>query len=103
MLEGSVHGWVVRVRHETPVQGITKYDGKVYVGAGNDGLNLLDGATLQQLSSGIQAVKFDARGELLVSAREVVAATNDGEDFSQRIIDYFQEAVAHREPCWNYE
>lgn len=102
VLEGSVNGWVTVLRHETPVQGVAKHDGHVYVGAGNDGLFVLENAALRKVTSDLQAVKFDARGALLVSARARVAETSDGQGFTWHELDGFRDAVFDRDPCWEY-
>lgn len=102
VLEGSVNGWVTVVKHETPVQGVAKHNDHIYVGAGNDGLLVLENAALREVTSDLQAVKFDARGALLISARERVAETTDGQDFIWQELDGFRDAVFDRDPCWTY-
>lgn len=100
LLEGSVYGWSPILHHETPLHAVAKYAGSVYVGAGLNGLHVLDGTKLSLVALDLRAVKLDTRGGLLVSAQDRVAFSTDGVDFDWFTIDGVRLLIDAIDPCF---
>jgi hypothetical protein len=72
LLEGSIHGWSELLVADGQLHDVAVHRGKVWVAAGPDGLFTLQGNKLANYSTKITPEHFDARGELIISARTMV-------------------------------
>ncbi|MEZ4329386.1 MAG: hypothetical protein R3B40_29420 [Polyangiales bacterium] len=68
VLRGTVHGWEIVTKHRNPLYCVAKWDGRVWVGAGKDGLLGLQGTTLVVEKDNIHAERVDARDTLLITS-----------------------------------
>lgn len=102
LLKGSVYGWSQTAEHDAPIHGVAKYAGRVWLGAGRDGLMELSGSSIVSVQPDLKAVKFDARDALVISARDKVAQTTDGESFRWWTLDGVQDVLSEVETRWDY-
>lgn len=102
VLEGSVHGWSRRGPFELPLHCVAKHSGKLWVGCGAGGLQSLPGDRdeLELVKAKIQPWHFDPRGELLISCRDMIAATKDGASFKAVPIVGYETITANQAPTF---
>ncbi len=102
ILEGSIDGWTRRGPFDFPLHRVAKHSGHLWVGTGLSGLQRLNPgeATLEHFKPMVQAFHFDARGDLLVSGRDCIVATQDGVDFVGQPIDAYVDLASDNTPTW---
>jgi hypothetical protein len=74
----------------------------VWVAGGDDGLLRLKGATneLEVVKPNIHAKSFDARGNLLITTKDLIAETFDGQNFSGVGRNSIRNQRDCRTPLW---
>jgi hypothetical protein len=98
-LEGSIHGWSEVLHADSPLYGVAKFRGEVFVGAGINGLQAKHGATLDPIKGGVDANVLDGRINLLVSCTDRILGTVDGKSFSERTAAEIGRSIQAR-PAW---
>lgn len=78
LLEGTVHGWSEVLHTDFPLMDVAKHGGAVFVAAGPEGLFTLEGRSLKPFSKKVTPDRFDAREELLISARAHIVQLASG-------------------------
>jgi hypothetical protein len=93
LLEGSIYGWASLIDHPGALHAVAKWRDRVYVAAGASGLLVEDGGSLKQISD-LEADRLDARGVLLITARDRIAQTQNGSSFEWWEMEGVREACA---------
>lgn len=101
LLEGSRAGWGKVADGPgpgTPLFGVAKWRGELWVAAGAFGLLRRRGtsAQLEVVKDKLHANGLDARGSLVISCFDKIAGTVDGSDFESVAADYLLEARANK-------
>lgn len=99
LLQGTVHGWEVLLRHPVGLTCVAKWRDAVWVGA-EDGLYQLADEELTMVRPQARPIRFDARGELMITEPELLTHSLDGVNFRTINLDIIQRLTAHREPTW---
>ncbi len=102
ILEGSLDGWKRRGPFDFPLHRVAKHSGHLWVGTGLSGLQRLNpgATTLEHVKPLVQAFHLDARGDLLISGRDGIVATQDGLDFFEQPIDAYVDLAGDNAPTW---
>jgi len=102
LLEGSIHGVQHVTRSPEALLAIVWWRDQVWVGtSGELGLCTLDGDRLVSRKPNLRVTRIDARGELLLSCRDIVACTADGAAFiGSRIAGLRNVLTALEPPRW---
>ncbi len=100
LLRGSTRGWDELLRGAAPLWGVAKWKGEVWVAGEKRGILKLAGSTLVPVKPTLKATALDARGELLVSSRDVVAGTADGAAYFGINAARAAKTIAHVSAAW---
>ncbi|MFK7989805.1 MAG: hypothetical protein AB8I08_27550 [Sandaracinaceae bacterium] len=99
LVQGTTHGWEPVLRHELALHCITRWRDVVWVG-GLDGLFKLEDDKLVVAKDNLKPIRFDARGELLITQPTYLVSTLDGVAFSGIPLLTFSQVAASRPPAW---
>lgn len=99
LVQGTLHSWELLLEHERPLHCVAKWKDAVWIGAG-DGLHQLKDGALELLKDNIPAIRFDARGDLLMAVPHVLAHTRDGVKFQGIPLKTFVGASRGKPPSW---
>jgi len=100
LLEGSIYGWSEVLVANGQLYDVAVHGGKVWVAAGPDGLFTLEGNQLVNYSTKITPERFDARGELVISARTLVLQLLPGRKFASCGLDGFMTLTKDEPTTW---
>lgn len=83
LLAGNARGWTERARTESRNTGVALFGGALWVANADEGLMKLDAATdrLIAVKPDLLPRSFDTRGALLVTCKEMIVETHDGQSF----------------------
>jgi hypothetical protein len=81
LVRGTAQGWESVLRHSAPMRCVAAWGGRVWVGA-DDGLHCLRDGALEVIKPKLRPIRFDARGELLITQPTDLVSTKDGESFT---------------------
>lgn len=100
LLEGSVHGWTEVCEGPSPMFGVAKFRGEVWVGASDAGLMKRDGNTLVAVKPNILADRLEVHDTLLISSPGMIVGTPDGNNFLAIKAASVIENVSQTPPAW---
>lgn len=100
VLQGSLHGWTTVAEGKSHMFGVAKWKGEVFVGAAQEGLMKLVKNKLVPVDPELKAERIDARGELIVSSPDAIAASSDGKDFKKLRVKALEAVYKDRKPAW---
>ena len=100
LVRGTVHGWEAILKHPRSLHCVTAWGEKVWVG-GSDGLFTLSAKdTLDAIKPNLQPLRFDSRGDLLITQPTALITSNDGATFTGIALATFSGLAASRAPGW---
>lgn len=100
VVEGSVHGFSMRMRAEAPLYSIAQFGGRLLVAGGPQGLLQIDGTNVEVLTAEVRAEKLEAREQLVLTCPDAVYVSPDFVEWTGVPIGQFEPLVSHREPAW---
>jgi hypothetical protein len=100
LLQGTVHGWEVLLKHDGPLHCVAEWHDDVWVGAGPGGLFKVANERLDLIKPNIHAERFDTRGDLLITAPDVIAETKDAMSFQAIFVKVIELCSAQEPPSW---
>ncbi len=100
LLQGTVYGWEELLRFDGMLHCVTKWNNMVWVGAGADGLFVLQNDELKLLKQTVKAERFDTRELLLITAPNALVHTENGADFTALFVSLFEELTSGDPPSW---
>ncbi|MCA9579193.1 MAG: hypothetical protein KC668_27375 [Myxococcales bacterium] len=104
VLRGTVHGWEIVTKHRNPLYCVAKWDGRVWVGAGKDGLFSLQVAlqvpSLVLEKDTIHAERMTVGETLLVTAPNAIARPVDHPKWNATFLSTLEKLSAQRPPRW---
>jgi hypothetical protein len=101
LLQGSVHGWVQILTHTSPLRGVVKWQGDVWVAAGGDeGLSHLKDGKLVSVKPNLKATHLESRHALLITCPDKVVQSVDGKKFTASFIATFEDLTRDKPPSW---
>jgi hypothetical protein len=99
LLAGSSRGWTEVLHGPSPMLGVAKFLGDVWVGASEAGLMKLAGDQLVPVKK-MKAERLEARDELLVSSPGGIASTRDGDKLSGAATTRVLAMLENEAPRW---
>ncbi len=95
---GALGGLSQMVAHQNLTGCVAKWNGRIWAGASDLGLCVLDGDTLTSIKPNFVPHFFDARHDLIMAANIAFIGTPDGENYRGRPLSEFAQSVADSGP-----